>query len=292
MQSMMVALALAGAQAPILYDGSVEGWQVFGERGFCLMQAEFEGGTTLAMSARADRQGVFFHVKNPAWKSIRADQELKLDVEMDRRGEWPVTAKGVEGGAGFIFERDEATNADGDNFVAEFALSRTMRIVRGGIPVAALSLKGTRAATLALFECRARLRSAPDFDPFADPAGAVRTPPPPAAGGAIAGSAAGLPPLFSDADYPPSALRAGEQGTVRYRLDIGADGRVSACTITASSGSAALDSATCRLLRFRARFKPARDSAGRAVAANPVEGAIHWRLPPDEEPVEPPVPAS
>ena len=32
-------------------------------------------------------------------------------------------------------------------------------------------------------------------------------------------------------DYPVSALSAGEQGTVRYVLEIGADGRVSGCRV-------------------------------------------------------------
>lgn len=277
MQSLIVALALAGARGPIAFDKSIEGWQVFGGRGVCLMQAEFDGDTTLAVSVRADRRGVFFHLRNPAWKSIRDEQELKLDIEMDRRGEWPVTATGVEGGAGFVFGRGETANEDGDNFLAEFALSRTMRIARGGLPVATLSLKGTRAGTLALFECRARLRSAPGFDPFADPGASAGSASPGATGGA-ARARANLPALFSDEDYPASAIRAGEQGAVRFRLEVGPEGRVTGCTITASSGSSALDSTTCRILRSRARFTPARDASGRAIADS-VEGAIEWRLP-------------
>src|SRR5687768_3026766 len=71
--------------------------------------------------------------------------------------------------------------------------------------------------------------------------------------------------IFAD-DYPASARRAGEEGEVAFRLVIGAEGRVDACTITRSSGSSALDSTTCRIMRSRARFTPARDAAGNRVA--------------------------
>ena len=83
--------------------------------------------------------------------------------------------------------------------------------------------------------------------------------------------------LFTKSDYPPAALANGEQGRVAYRIDIAANGRVSGCTITGSSGSAALDTATCRILRSRARFTPARDAAG-APTADSLEGVIPWRL--------------
>ncbi|HYD36402.1 MAG TPA: energy transducer TonB, partial [Allosphingosinicella sp.] len=55
-------------------------------------------------------------------------------------------------------------------------------------------------------------------------------------------------------------------------------GRVTDCTVTASSGSAALDSATCRLMKQRARFTPARDSDGHPTSDS-VSNAIRWVLP-------------
>src|SRR5687767_11924526 len=71
-----------------------------------------------------------------------------------------------------------------------------------------------------------------------------------------------LSALISDDDYPLSARTAGEAGTARVRLEVGPNGRVTNCAILQSSGSAALDSATCRIMRSRARFTPARDAAG------------------------------
>lgn len=91
---------------------------------------------------------------------------------------------------------------------------------------------------------------------------------------------ANLASLFSDEDYPASAVRAGESGATGFRLDVGPNGRVTACTVTSSSGSSALDSTTCRLLRSRARFTPATDSTGSATS-DTVSGRIVWRLPAD-----------
>jgi TonB family protein len=97
---------------------------------------------------------------------------------------------------------------------------------------------------------------------------------------------ANLASLIGNGDYPAEALRNDEQGTVGFRLSVGADGRVSGCTITSSSGSAALDSATCRILTARARFTPARDSRG-LPTTDAVAARIVWRIEDELMPVAP-----
>ena len=89
---------------------------------------------------------------------------------------------------------------------------------------------------------------------------------------------ANLGSYVSDADYPADAVRREEQGVTRFRLTVSADGRVSDCTVTGSSGSTSLDSATCRLMKSRARFAPARDSDGRPTT-DTIANAIKWVLP-------------
>ncbi|HKX92526.1 MAG TPA: energy transducer TonB [Sphingomicrobium sp.] len=83
--------------------------------------------------------------------------------------------------------------------------------------------------------------------------------------------------LISGDDYPPSALDNNEQGTVRVSLTVGPNGRVAGCSVTGSSGSRALDNASCRLLTARARFSPAQDGNG-----NPTTGtfpaSLTWRI--------------
>jgi len=83
--------------------------------------------------------------------------------------------------------------------------------------------------------------------------------------------------LFSDDDYPPSAAAIGAQGTVRVQLLVGTSGRAEACQVVTTSGNAALDTATCRILVRRAKLRPALDKAGKPVAG-PVLSTITWRL--------------
>jgi protein TonB len=64
-------------------------------------------------------------------------------------------------------------------------------------------------------------------------------------------------------DYPRAAQ--GSQGTVEARLTISATGAVIGCAIARSSGNAVLDETTCRLIRQRFRFNPARDEQGNAL---------------------------
>jgi len=104
-------------------------------------------------------------------------------------------------------------------------------------------------------------------------------PPPPPRKTVSAQSAKGdLRSLFSGDDYPASAQAAGAEGTARATLTIGTDGRVVACNITQSSGNSSLDSATCNILRRRAKFTPARDSNGNAVTDTIATPPITWRL--------------
>lgn len=89
---------------------------------------------------------------------------------------------------------------------------------------------------------------------------------------------ANLASYVSDEDYPSSAVRNEEQGTTRFRLGVGANGQVTECSVIGSSGSSALDSTTCRLMKQRAKFSPARNSAGEPTADS-VTSAIRWVLP-------------
>ena len=102
-------------------------------------------------------------------------------------------------------------------------------------------------------------------------------PPPPPKKVAPAKAKANLASLISNDDYPASALRAEEEGVTGFRLSVGANGRVTNCSVTSSSGSSALDAATCRLLTSRARFTPARDSSGNPTT-DTVSARIVWRI--------------
>ena len=84
--------------------------------------------------------------------------------------------------------------------------------------------------------------------------------------------------LITADDYPPEAIGKGEQGVAEFRLTVGPQGRVTGCAITKSSGSAALDSASCTIMVRRARFHPARDAQGQPVTGE-ITQRIAWVMP-------------
>ncbi|MBU0823175.1 MAG: energy transducer TonB [Alphaproteobacteria bacterium] len=97
------------------------------------------------------------------------------------------------------------------------------------------------------------------------------------AGGSGSGTGGGSKAVWQsgtirDRDYPAAASRARVGGEVEVRFTIESTGRVTGCRVSRSSGDAALDATTCRLIEERFRFKPATNAAGDAVAS-----AYGWR---------------
>ncbi len=112
--------------------------------------------------------------------------------------------------------------------------------------------------------------------PPAPPAPPAPPPPPPKI--SQKASARGNPGQYFGRDnYPPSAVRNGDQGRVAATLTIGTDGRVTDCRVTSSSGSRDLDDTTCRIARSRVRYNPAKDDAGNPIASS-VPLAVVWKL--------------
>ena len=81
----------------------------------------------------------------------------------------------------------------------------------------------------------------------------------------------------SNDDYPSRAIREEAQGTVRFTLTVGPDGRVSNCAVTSSSGNETLDSTACRLLTQRARFDPKLDAEGKPTTGT-WSNSFRWQL--------------
>src|SRR5205085_4337279 len=100
---------------------------------------------------------------------------------------------------------------------------------------------------------------------------------------------ANLNQYFTTDDYPQEALARHGEGTTFFRIDIDAQGNVTRCVVTRTSGDAALDAATCSVLKGRAHYEPARDARGRAVPGKD-EGRVTWRLPGSSPPTQGPPP--
>lgn len=81
-------------------------------------------------------------------------------------------------------------------------------------------------------------------------------------------------------DYPSAALREERQGTTRFRVTVGPDGKVVDCTVTGSSGSPDLDATACAKIRARARFQPATDGEGQPTTGT-YSNSVRWVIPKD-----------
>ena len=149
-----------------------------------------------------------------------------------------------------------------------------------GRQVGRYKLTGAETASKRLPACTAKA-AAFDWAAVAPPAPPPSPPPSGYRNVTMAKPVLPLSAVFADAVYPPAALAAGEQGTVRFVLAVDVAGRVTDCTISSSSGSETLDMETCRLMRELARFEPARDAAKKPVADS-VFSRVTWRLPPPE----------
>ncbi|WP_328600551.1 energy transducer TonB [Pontixanthobacter aquaemixtae] len=82
----------------------------------------------------------------------------------------------------------------------------------------------------------------------------------------------------STRDYPSRALREEREGVTRFRVNVGANGRVTNCTVTGSSGHSDLDQETCKLVTRRGRFNPATNGDGNDVAGT-WSSAVRWQIP-------------
>lgn len=83
---------------------------------------------------------------------------------------------------------------------------------------------------------------------------------------------------FPQDSYPPAARRAEAEGRVSVRVTVGPNGRVTACSVTSSSGNADLDSTTCRLAQRNGKFNPAKDASGTAIESSFNLRNVVWKL--------------
>jgi TonB family protein len=79
-------------------------------------------------------------------------------------------------------------------------------------------------------------------------------------------------------DYPKDLLRQHKAGLVQFRLTVGADGKPTHCNIQRSTRPEGFDKAVCEGLMRRARFTPALDANGQAIASF-WRSAVHFDVP-------------
>ncbi len=80
---------------------------------------------------------------------------------------------------------------------------------------------------------------------------------------------------FRKSDYPKELREQGPKGTTWADVVVGTNGRVTSCRITRPSGIPQFDAKTCQILLQRFRYRPARDTAGKPIAA-PDSFSVDW----------------
>jgi len=83
--------------------------------------------------------------------------------------------------------------------------------------------------------------------------------------------------LIKSEDYPEVSIQDLASGSVRFLLLVNEAGRVVDCTVTETSGIAALDAQSCSIVVERARFKPAVGIDGKP-ARGALEQRVTWRV--------------
>jgi protein TonB len=81
-----------------------------------------------------------------------------------------------------------------------------------------------------------------------------------------------------DREYRRLAYASGmERGSVGVAIKVNPDGSASNCRVVRSSGNPVADTLMCQLTEQYIRFRPARDSDGRAVAQDVTWYPNWWR---------------
>ncbi len=244
--------------------GYISGWYVTSANQSCGMYTQTVRPQTVEVLILKRLDGaIYVQSNNPAW-SIAPGSESQIQYQIDGRtygGAQKTVALETAPGKGLM-------SALGGDFEAQLRGGTSLAIVLNGRLIEQISLAGTTAAFATVQSCLNDLRSNGSN---------------PAAGFASLPATSVTPKgdvgrWVSVEDYPGNARREGREGTVGFRLAVGNDGKVFGCTITATSGHSDLDAATCASMTKRARFDPAKDSGGNAVAGS-YQSRVSWKLP-------------
>lgn len=275
------SLAVAGLTIPSLASARdwprTAGWEIVDGDDYCALTSEFEGkgDTELSVAKYLDGHAMVI-VTNFQW-SAKKDQQYDLDFVLGDKA----FGGGASIGVSESYGRKGFASRFPADFIPAFAAASGFKIYMGDMLVDSVNLSGSAAALQTVERClqakravqAAAERERRRFSHIADdPFAGAKVEPKPAK------IRSDLVLMFSPENYPPAAIRAGAQGRVAVDLEVGADGLVSGCTVTLSSGSSDLDQTTCRIFRARARFDPATDDRGEPTTGR-ASHTVTWSMP-------------
>lgn len=103
-----------------------------------------------------------------------------------------------------------------------------------------------------------------DYDPYGSPGGDNYAAP---LNGAPSVAPRRIRGDIATRDFPRNGAQQRDGRRAVYQMDVSADGRVTSCRVSETSGLSDLDAFMCRLITQRFVYEPARDASGRPVAS-------------------------
>ena len=175
---------------------------------------------------------------------------------------WIEFANGVRLQADFAIHPIEnrryrvSATTDDPNFLSALAQSTEVVLGHPAFGRFGASVRDSAAAVTALRQCSDTLLRQWGIDPTAYSALQSRPKP-----------IGQLKEFFSYVDYPSAAARMGMMSNIVAKLDVGADGLVQSCKAHGNHSVVDFVELVCTRLKSKARFEPARDANGIALAA-------------------------
>jgi TonB family protein len=258
-----VLWAAAAAAAPAA-ESTVPAWRVGYDEDVCsLTRLAPPQETALSFRSTPGNGGISVNLTGPDWKRVSEKRAKKIGLTIDPDG--AIDAEAYHLGPQYPGGPMLSITVKDDTFRDRLARAPALTVSEEGRPLARFALRFPAKALAALRACEVQGMRLWGIDPEAWTA--LRRPPRPIT------DAAGF---VRNDDYPIEAVRAKASGKVLVRLTIDPTGKPVECAYIARSGSALLDQQTCAIFLRRARFEPALDAQGKAVAA-PYVTKINWR---------------
>lgn len=149
---------------------TVEGWDIRIDESMnngCFITTVYEGDTFIRFGYEPGRGEAYMMLGNNAWKSIEADKEYPIELQLDNDASWTAKATGSKIGTTpmlYVFFKEF-------EFLDDVRRKRRIAITFEGKSIAKLNLAGSSAALLEMLNCQKSVNSMianqpKDKDPF------------------------------------------------------------------------------------------------------------------------------
>jgi hypothetical protein len=262
----VVALSTIVSQ-PALAAAPIGDWKIEPSDARCVATRQYgtpDQPTTLALKAPPTGHALQLAVIRPAYRKTSDQVGAKIDLDGKVYDTFALgyplgyPAKASKQSVSLMHLPAEAA--------AELRNARNLRLDVAGSFIDGFPLGEISKAWTAMDACLDRLRQTWNIGESSS--GKVATP---------ARALVPIQGMISPQDFPPQVIRNVWSGTTGFILLIDETGKVKDCTLTESSGVAVIDSRTCAVVSYKARFEPAVDINGKPAKSTFAQN-ITWRV--------------